>query len=118
MIALIGIIAALAVPAFIQQLERMKVRRAIADLATIEFEIERYEAENDVLPDSAEDLERPIPVDPWGRTYVYFRFGEPGGRGKARKDRFLVPINSSFGLYSVGRDGQSEAATAGSRELR
>jgi len=27
--------------------------------------------------------------------------------GRARKDRFLVPINSDFDLYSMGRDGES-----------
>ena len=30
-----------------------------------------------------------------------------GGIGGARKDRFLVPINSDFDLYSMGKDGQS-----------
>lgn len=30
-----------------------------------------------------------------------------GSIGGARKDRFLVPINSDFDLYSMGKDGQS-----------
>lgn len=30
-----------------------------------------------------------------------------GGIGGARKDRFLVPINSDFDLYSMGKDGES-----------
>ena len=30
-----------------------------------------------------------------------------GGIGGARKDRFLVPINSDFDLYSMGQDGES-----------
>jgi general secretion pathway protein G len=106
-IALIGIIAAIAAPLFFQQLDRMKVRRAVADLVSIEFEIHRYEDKNDELPDSLEDLDPRFRFDPWGHEYVYFRFGEPGWRGRARKDRFLVPINSTFDLYSVGRDGES-----------
>jgi general secretion pathway protein G len=32
-----------------------------------------------------------------------------GGVGGARKDRFLVPINSDFDIYSMGRDGQTVA---------
>lgn len=32
-----------------------------------------------------------------------------GGVGGARKDRFLVPINSDFDIYSMGRDGQTIA---------
>ncbi len=30
-----------------------------------------------------------------------------GSIGQARKDRFLVPINSDFDLYSMGKDGDS-----------
>lgn len=32
--------------------------------------------------------------------------------GNARKDRFLVPINSDFDLYSVGPDGLTQASLA------
>lgn len=35
--------------------------------------------------------------------------GSCGGIGNARKDRFLVPINSDYDLYSTGKDGQSLA---------
>ncbi len=41
--------------------------------------------------------------------------GPPGGggggppAGQARKDRFLVPINSDYDLYSKGQDGESVA---------
>lgn len=116
-VALIGVIAGLAVPLFYQQLERMKVRRAIADLITLEFEIERFEDQNDALPDGLDDLDRRPRLDPWGRTYVYFKFGGPDWRGEARKDRFLVPINSSFDLYSVGRDGESRPPLQNPRSL-
>jgi general secretion pathway protein G len=29
--------------------------------------------------------------------------------GQIRKDRFLVPVNSDYDLYSMGKDGQSQA---------
>ncbi len=29
--------------------------------------------------------------------------------GQVRRDRFLVPINSDFDLYSIGKDGGSQA---------
>jgi len=37
--------------------------------------------------------------------------GSGGGSyiGKARKDHFLVPLNSDYDLYSVGKDGESRA---------
>ncbi len=106
-IALLGIVSAIGVPTFLQQLERMRVLRAIADIKAIESEINSYENLMDVLPADLDALDVHARQDPWGRPYVYFRFGGPGWRGEARKDRFLVPINSAFDLYSVGRDGES-----------
>ena len=31
------------------------------------------------------------------------------GNGQARKDRFLVPLNSDYDLYSMGADGKSSS---------
>ncbi|MGE0639641.1 MAG: prepilin-type cleavage/methylation domain-containing protein [Thermoanaerobaculia bacterium] len=106
-IALISIIAALGIPSLLQVIERVKIQRAIADLRAIEFEIQNFENLYTRLPAEMEEAMPHAPLDPWGHPYVYFKYGGPGWRGKARKDRFLVPINSSFDLYSVGRDGKS-----------
>ena len=47
-------------------------------------------------------------TDPWGNLYVYHKFVIPPGiAAQARKDRFLVPINSQYDLYSMGKDGDS-----------
>ena len=44
------------------------------------------------------------------RRWRWRRRGGGGGpHGHPRKDRFLVPINTDFDLYSMGRDGQSVA---------
>jgi general secretion pathway protein G len=56
------------------------------------------------------------PRDPWGNPYQYLPLdgaSPPGGGGAAahaRKDRFLVPIDTDFDLYSMGKDGQSASA--------
>jgi general secretion pathway protein G len=34
-------------------------------------------------------------------------FATVHGTGQMRKDRFLVPINSTYDLYSKGKDGRS-----------
>lgn len=107
LLAVLGILTAILVPFFLQTLERAKIRRAIADMKVIEADIAIYEDEQDRLPETLDDLPISPRIDPWGRPYVYFRFGAPGWRGQARKDRFLVPINSRFDLYSVGPDGDS-----------
>ncbi len=45
--------------------------------------------------------------DPWGHAYPYVDQPGVGGKGKARKDHKLNPINSDFDL-SVGKDGVSK----------
>ncbi len=106
-LAVIVIVAALAFPAVGQILARAKIRRAIADMRMIEVEIGRYEVDEGAFPSELEDLPMPLVLDPWGREYRYLLFEGPGWRGRARKDRFLVPINSNYDLYSVGADGES-----------
>jgi general secretion pathway protein G len=103
----IGVIAAIAMPELLQTMARAKLRRAMADMRIIDFEIHQYDVAAGSLPDSLADLSDRPRLDPWGRPYVYFPFVGPGWKGKARKDRFLVPINSTYDLYSVGPDGQS-----------
>jgi general secretion pathway protein G len=65
-------------------------------------------AAQDTLPDDLSGIGRAGKLDPWGFPYVYYKFptgnGNPGG---ARKDRFLVPVNSTYDLYSIGPDGAS-----------
>jgi len=108
LVALIGILAAIAVPMLIQVIERAKFRRCIADMRMIEFEIEQFDTREGRFPDDLSELDVPMPVDPWGRPYQYFLFQGPGWRGRARKDRFLVPINTYYDLYSVGVDGETQ----------
>jgi len=107
-VALIGVIAAMLVPLLLQSIERTKLRRAIVDMRILDAEIRLYEDREDRLPDGLEEIPPGTHVDPWGHPYVYFKFGEPGWRGRARKDRFLVPINTYYDLYSVGPDGDSK----------
>jgi general secretion pathway protein G len=49
-------------------------------------------------------------LDPWGNPYQYLKIeGAPKSViGSARKDRFLVPLNSTYDLYSKGPDGASK----------
>jgi general secretion pathway protein G len=48
-------------------------------------------------------------IDPWGNPCQYLEFCSSKPGGGARKDKFLVPINSDYDLYSMGRDGASVA---------
>ena len=45
--------------------------------------------------------------DPWGNPYRYLNIAT-AIPGHVRKDRFLVPLNSDYDLYSMGKDGESQ----------
>jgi general secretion pathway protein G len=108
-VTIIGILIAIAFPKMQELVDRAKVVKAISDLKRIAVDLNGRA----VLPASLAQTEYAGLEDPWGRPYVYFPFPPPKGKGKggppqgARKDKFLVPINSRFDLYSLGRDGGS-----------
>jgi general secretion pathway protein G len=87
--------------------EQAKVARAVADIATIGGDIDTFEVMNDRLPNDLVETGRGSLRDPWGNAYVYFSFAVTP-QGQWRKDHNLVPLNSSFDLYSKGKDGQSQ----------
>ncbi|MBC8086025.1 MAG: prepilin-type N-terminal cleavage/methylation domain-containing protein [Phycisphaerae bacterium] len=105
---IIGLLAGLAAPKLNEAVEQAKIARAIGDLRAMAVELSTV----GTLPATLAGIGRAGRMDPWGRPYVYYLF--PPGKGKAppkgaRKDRFLVPINSEYDLYSVGKDGGSAA---------
>ena len=106
--AIIGALATIAVPQIQDSIERAKVARAIGDIHALQTELDGQ----DTLPDDLSALGRAGMLDPWGNAYVYLKFaqkahGPPQG---ARRDRFLVPINSLYDLYSMGKDGNTVVA--------
>lgn len=106
-IAVLLTIAAIAVPHFLDALERARIARAVGDLRTIGNAVQGYQVINQQWPLTLDDVGYASNLDPWGNPYQYLSFTDVKGKGKMRKDRFLVPINSYFDLYSMGKDGQS-----------
>ncbi|MHB8411164.1 MAG: prepilin-type cleavage/methylation domain-containing protein [Candidatus Acidiferrales bacterium] len=87
----------------------VKVARAVGDINAIEADLAAYEASNSGnLPNSLAGIGRGNMLDPWGHPYQYLNFATAKGNGAFRKDRFLVPLNSDYDLYSMGRDGLSQ----------
>ncbi len=113
-IAILGTLLAIALPMLQAALDRARVARTIGDLSALQIDIAAYEAGGKGLPESLATIGRASLLDPWGRPYQYLRFDieKPGGAvpGGARKDRFLVPLNSTYDLYSVGKDGKTVSA--------
>lgn len=104
-VGIIGSLAALGIPSSQDAIQRARVGRATVELRGIARNLESQ----DTLPDALA-LIGPVPLDPWGNPYQYNKF-PPNRRvpREARRDRFLVPINSTYDLYSMGRDRASSA---------
>ena len=114
-IAITGILGSLAIPNYVKYREKARIEVAITELRFIEKEIINFTAEFGDLPDDLSEIGagNVLILDPWGRPYNYLRLQGgtvKGIKGKARKDHSLVPVNSDFDLYSVGKDGKSVPA--------
>jgi general secretion pathway protein G len=105
---IVGILAALAIPNLTRVREKAMVARAIGDIDALQQDITEYDLDNRTLPASLADIGRADLLDPWGRPYVYLPITGKG-KGGFRKDRFLVPLNTDYDLYSVGADGATSA---------
>ena len=116
-VAIIGTLLAITLPILQTALDKARITRAIGDIGALQTDIAAFEAGGHGLPETLADIGRGTLMDPWGNPYQYLNFHvEEGGGGKrgappkgARKDRFLVPINSTYDLYSMGKDGESVA---------
>lgn len=117
-VAIIGLLALLGLPALSSAIDKAKTARAIGDIRAIQVDLMTLETGNQPLPPTLAAIGRGNMPDPWGNPYVYNPF-PPNRRVPpgARRDRFLVPINSTFDLYSKGKDGRSVAPLNAARSL-
>ena len=104
-----ALLAALAVPAYDNFVERAKVARAVGDIGSISLAIDAFELKNNgATPLTLDELPIEVPDDPWGNPYQYFNIVAAGpGKGGFRKDGKLNPLNTDYDLYSIGRDGDT-----------
>lgn len=105
-VAILGIVAGLAYPAYQQYRERVKVAQAIYDIKEIDTRIQLYFTDNRAYPASLAEVGKDGVIDPWGNAYRYTNL-QTANQGAARKNKNLVPINSDFDLFSMGKDGDS-----------
>jgi general secretion pathway protein G len=106
--AIIATLVTIAVPLTQDYIYRAQVIRSVAEIKTMQDEIRLYGTDKqDKLPEKLADIGRGTLLDPWGNAYQYQNFAGLTGKGKMRKDQSLVPINSDFDLYSMGRDGET-----------
>ena len=105
-VALIGVLAAFSVGGYTSYLDRARRTQVIVDIKSISTELDGYEATTGALPSTLNAVDCAGMVDIWGNPYQYLRLN-PKDKGNPRKDKFIVPINSDYDLYSMGPDGKS-----------
>jgi general secretion pathway protein G len=108
-VAMVATLAAIAIPVSQYYVDQAKNSAAIADIQSLQIKIKVYEVDSGKLPDNLADVKWGN-LDPWGNPYQFLNFAAAGAswKGKARKDKFLVPLNSTYDLYSSGKDGLSQ----------
>ena len=80
---------------------------AAREIAAMAADIQRVALDTRAFPQTLADIGQAGRLDPWGRPYVYYNV-EANGKGGARKDHKLNPLNTDFDLYSLGKDGKSK----------
>jgi general secretion pathway protein G len=108
-VAIAGLLSAIAIPNYINYREKALIASVITEIKILERKIGAFVAERDRLPDNLGELGVAIPTDPWGNPYQYLNIADAANpsRGAMRKDHFMVPVNSDYDLYSMGKDGRS-----------
>jgi len=106
-IAILGVLVGIAYPSYQQYTERVRIAQATIDIQGISSSHEAYSRDNREYPADLNEVGKGAMKDPWGNAHQYTNLGTVKGSGKARKNKSLVPINSDFDLYSMGKDGAS-----------
>ena len=105
---IIGTLSTMAAPSLQRAREQAQVGAAIAELRVIQSELAIYIEINFGPPVSLAAIDRAGLLDPWGYSYIYNPLTGPNV-GQARMDKFMVPLNTDYDLYSVEPDGKSKA---------
>ena len=106
-VLLAGVLAVVAMPFYKGYKERARVAQAVNDITAISAAATNYWIDNRAYPSSLADIGLAAKLDPWGYPYAYYNI-DAGGKGGARKDHALNPLNTDFDVYSVGADGQTK----------
>jgi len=107
-LAILGILAAIAIPLYAGYIDKARTETCIADIRSISSALTTFFADNSTYPDSLAEVGYATYRDCWGKNpYQYLNIKTAKSKGSMRKDKFMVPINSDFDLYSMGKDGES-----------
>ncbi len=104
---ILGILTAIAIPSHRGYQDKAIILKAIGEIRELEGQLDTFRAEFGAYPNSLADVGEAGRLDPWGNPYEYLNIAQ-GGQHGARKDNSLVPITSTYDLFSKGGDGDSK----------
>jgi general secretion pathway protein G len=110
-IAIVGTLAAIAVPTYTDYIKKNNNSTATVDIRDIESQIERFKALSGRPPNDFAEAGIPAKNDPWGHSYQYVRLeglSKAEQDAKCRWDKFNKPLNYDYDLYSMGKDGKTK----------
>ena len=106
-VTLLAVLVGLAANGWSGYQEKARSKKAQEDIMVLAVIIDAHYADTGAFPADLAAIGRAGLLDPWGAPYEYLDLSTVKGKGKARKDHSLVPINSDYDLYSKGPDGDS-----------
>jgi general secretion pathway protein G len=104
-VTIIGILVTLAAAKYDSYRDRVNVAKVVTDILTISASIGEYKLDYRVFPADLATIGKNAMRDPRGTPYEYVSHEDAKGKGKFRKDKNIVPINSDYDLWSNGKDG-------------
>ena len=107
-IAILGVLSAIAVPGYLSYRQRALNAAALQTMRNISKEIDVFNIDYNRYPNDLNEIGLGGVLDPWGRPFQYLNIALVPGKGPLRKDHSLVPVNTDYDLYSMGRDGMSQ----------
>lgn len=108
-VAIIGVLAAIAIPSYQNYVAIARYRAEIESLQRIDRECQAFNATKNRYPESLAEIGIAGIKDSWGNPYQYLNIQTAKGVGNVRKNKNMVPVNSDFDLYSMGPDGDTKA---------
>ena len=108
-VAIIGIIAAIAVPSLLNAVQRARQKRSMADMRSVGTALESYNVDNFMYPDTLVPLEptyiADVPAEDGWRTLFVYDVGPAAGS----------TTNDLYTVTSNGRNKTPDGCTAGAR---